>query len=88
MVAPRLNAAFYADSVAAFLRASDDEVNAPLASPHGYTLAPEQLSTWRLQMPVLRAALADFAARALAARGQSRLHRLWAGAKLLPSASA
>ncbi len=25
---------------------------------------------------------------ALAARGQSRLHRLWAGAKLLPSASA
>jgi hypothetical protein len=24
----------------------------------------------------------------LAARGQSRLHRLWAGAKLLPSASA
>ena len=37
---PRLNAAFYADSVAAFLRASDDEVYAPLASPHGYTLAP------------------------------------------------
>jgi hypothetical protein len=36
---PRLNAAFYADSVAAFLRASDDEVYAPLASPHGYTLA-------------------------------------------------
>ena len=44
---PRLNAAFYADSVAAFLRASDDEVYAPLASPHGYTLAPEQLSAWR-----------------------------------------
>ena len=61
---PRLNAAFYADSVAAFLRASDDEVYAPLASPHGYTLAPEQLSAWRLQLPVLRAALADFAARA------------------------
>ena len=56
---PRLNAAFYADSVAAFLRASDDEVYAPLASPHGYTLAPEQLSAWRLQLPVLRAALAD-----------------------------
>jgi hypothetical protein len=63
---PRLNAAFYADSVAAFLRASDDEVYAPLASPHGYTLAPEQLSAWRLQLPVLRAALAEFAARALA----------------------
>jgi len=55
---PRLNAAFYADSVAAFLRASDDEVYAPLASPHGYTLAPEQLSAWRLQLPVLRTALA------------------------------
>jgi len=54
---PRLNAAFYADSVAAFLRASDEEVYAPLASPHGYTLAPEQLSAWRLQLPVLRAAL-------------------------------
>jgi hypothetical protein len=54
---PRLNAAFYADSVAAFLRASDDKVYAPLASPHGYTLAPEQLSAWRLQLPVLRAAL-------------------------------
>ncbi|MFN7811297.1 MAG: DNA/RNA helicase domain-containing protein, partial [Planctomycetia bacterium] len=63
---PRLNAAFYADSVDAFLRASDDEVYAPLASPHGYTLAPEQLSAWRLQLPVLRAALADFAARAVA----------------------
>ena len=63
---PRLNAAFYADSVAAFLRASDDEVYAPLASPHGYTLAPEQLSAWRLQLPVLRAALADFAAHAAA----------------------
>jgi hypothetical protein len=54
---PRLNAAFYADSIAAFLHASDDEVYAPLASPHGYTLAPEQLSAWRLQLPVLRAAL-------------------------------
>ena len=59
MPGPRLNAAFYADSVDAFLRASDDEVYAPLASPHGYTLAPEQLSAWRLQLPVLRAALAD-----------------------------
>ena len=59
MPGPRLNAAFYADSVAAFLRASDDEVYAPLASPHGYTLAPEQLSAWRLQLPVLRAALGE-----------------------------
>jgi len=39
MPRPRLNAACYADSVNAFLRASDDEVYAPLASPHGYTLA-------------------------------------------------
>jgi hypothetical protein len=54
---PRQSAAFYAASVEAFLRASDDEVYAPLASPHGYTLAPEQLSAWRLQLPVLRAAL-------------------------------
>ena len=61
MPAPRLNAAFYADSVAAFLRDSDDEVYAPLASPHGYTIAPEQLSSWRLQRPVLRAALATLA---------------------------
>jgi hypothetical protein len=66
MPSPRLNAAFYADSVDAFLHASDDEVYAPLASPHGYTLAPEQLSAWRLQLPVLRAALADFTARAAA----------------------
>ena len=64
MTGLRLNAAFYADSVAAFLRASDDEVYAPLASPHGYTLAPEQLSAWRLQLPVLRAALATLAAPA------------------------
>jgi len=63
---PRLNAAFYADSVDAFLRASDDEVYAPLASPHGYTLAPEQLSAWRLQLPVLRAAVAGLTARAVA----------------------
>ena len=57
----RSSAAFYANSVAAFLRASDDEVYAPLASPHGYTLAPEQLSAWRLQLPVLRAALRGLA---------------------------
>lgn len=61
MPGPHLNAAFYADSVDAFLRASDDEVYAPLASPHGYTLAPEQLSAWRLQLPVLRTALRGLA---------------------------
>jgi hypothetical protein len=60
---PRLNAAFYADSVAAFLRASDDEVYAPLASPHSYTLAPEQLSACRLQLPVLRPSLGDLQVR-------------------------
>jgi hypothetical protein len=41
---PRLNAAFYADSLDAFRYASDDEVYALLTSPYGYTLAPEQLS--------------------------------------------
>jgi hypothetical protein len=55
MPGPRLNAAFYANSLSEFLRASDDEVYAPLASPHGYTLAPEQLSAWRLQLPILLA---------------------------------
>ena len=60
---PRLNAAFYADSIEAFLLASDNEVYAPLASPHGYTLAPEQLSAWRLQLPVLRNALAQLPSR-------------------------
>jgi hypothetical protein len=59
MSGPRLNAAYYAAPVEEFLRAADDEVYAPLASPHGYTLAPEQLSAWRLQLPVLRAALED-----------------------------
>jgi len=62
MSAPRLNAAFYAASVEAFLAASDEEAYAPLAAPHGHTLAPEQLSAWRLQLPVLRTALADFTA--------------------------
>ena len=66
MPGPSLNTAFYADSVDAFLRASDDEVYAPLASPHGYTLAPEQLSARRQQLPVLCAALADLSARAAA----------------------
>ena len=61
MSGPRLNAAYYAAPVEKFLRAADDEVYAPLASPHGYTLAPEQLSAWRLQLPVLRAALSDVA---------------------------
>jgi hypothetical protein len=59
MTGTRESAAFYADSLDAFLRASDDVVYAPLTSPHGYTLAPEQLSAWRLQLPILRAALAE-----------------------------
>jgi hypothetical protein len=67
MSGPRLNAAFYAAPVEEFLSASDEEVYAPLASPHGYTLAPEQLSAWHLQLPVLRAALADLPAGADAA---------------------
>ena len=62
--AQRRNAAFYAAPVEAFLAASDEEAYAPLAAPHGYTLAPEQLSAWRLQLPVLRTALADLPARA------------------------
>ena len=61
MTGTRSSAAFYADSLDAFLRASDDEVYAPLTSPHGYTLAPEQLSAWRLQLPILRAALRGLA---------------------------
>ena len=39
MPGPRLNAAYYAAPVAEFLRAAESEVYAPLASPHGYTLA-------------------------------------------------
>ena len=39
--------------------ASNEKAYAPLAAPKGYTLAPEQLSEWHLQLPVLRAALAD-----------------------------
>ena len=58
MSGPRTNAAFYAATVEEFLGASEEEVYAPLASPHGYTLAPEQQSAWRLQLPVLREALA------------------------------
>jgi hypothetical protein len=67
MSAPRLNAAFYAAPVSEFLAASDEEAYAPLAAPKGYTLAPEQLSAWHLQLPVLRAALADLPAGADAA---------------------
>ena len=59
MPGPRTNAAFYAAPVEEFLAASEEEVYAPLASPHGYTLAPEQQSAWRLQLPVLRVALED-----------------------------
>jgi len=59
MSVPRTNAAFFASPVDAFLAASDEDIYAPLAAPKGYTLAPEQLSAWHLQLPVLRAALAD-----------------------------
>ena len=59
MSGARLNAAFYAAPVSEFLAASNAEAYAPLAAPKGYTLAPEQLSAWHLQLPVLRAALAD-----------------------------
>ena len=62
MSGPRTNAAFYAAPVEEFLSASEEEVYAPLASPHGYTLAPEQQSAWRLQLPVLRAALEELVA--------------------------
>ena len=62
MSGPRLNSAFYAAPVEKFLAASDEEAYAPLAAPKGYTLAPEQLSAWHLQVPVLRAALADLPA--------------------------
>jgi hypothetical protein len=62
MPGPRTNAAFYAAPVEDFLAASEEEVYAPLASPHGYTLAPEQQSAWRLQLPVLRATLEELVA--------------------------
>ena len=68
MPGPRTNAAFYAAPVEEFLAASEEEVYAPLASPHGYTLAAlkswgaVQQSAWRLQLPVLRAALDDLVA--------------------------
>jgi hypothetical protein len=58
-LSPRLNAAFYAAPVSEFLAASDAEAHAPLAAPKGYTLAPEQLSAWHLQLPVLRAVSAE-----------------------------
>ena len=44
MPGPRTNAAFYAAPVEEFLTASEEEVYAPLASPHGYTLAA--LKSW------------------------------------------
>ena len=53
----RLNAAFYADSVAAFLRASDDEVYAPL---RGLARVPQEQvpvpvgSPVGSQLPMLR----------------------------------
>ena len=64
MSGPRTNAAFYAAPVSEFLAASDEEAYAPVAAPKGYTLAPEQLSAWHLQLPVLRAALVDLPAGA------------------------
>jgi hypothetical protein len=70
----RLNAAFYAAPVSEFLAASDEEAYAPLAAPKGYTLAPEQLSAWHLQLPVLRAALADLPAGADAAAPAPWIH--------------
>ena len=74
MSGPRTNAAFYAAPVEEFLAASEEKVYAPLASPHGYTLAPEQLSAWHLQLPVLRAALADLPAEADAAAPAPWIH--------------
>ena len=59
MSGPRTNAAFYAAPVSEFLAANDEQAYAPLAAPKGYTLAPEQLSAWHLQLPVLLAALAS-----------------------------
>jgi hypothetical protein len=61
MPGPRTNAAFYAAPVSEFLAASNEEAYAPLAAPKGYTLAPEQLSAWHLQLPALRAALRGLA---------------------------
>ena len=62
MPASRPNAAFHAAPLAAFARTSDDDVCGALASPRGFTLTPEQLSAWRLQLPILRAALGGIAA--------------------------
>jgi hypothetical protein len=74
MSGPRLNAAFYAAPVSEFLAASDEQTYAPLAAPKGYTLAPEQLSAWHLQLPVLRAALADLPVGADAAAPAPWIH--------------
>jgi hypothetical protein len=56
----RLNAAFYADPVAAFLRASDDEVYAPL---RGLARVPQEQVPVPVgsQLPVLRAAVRGLA---------------------------
>ena len=61
MSAPCRSAAAYAAPVAAFLAAPDDIVLAPLSAPQGFSLTPEQLSAWRLQLPVLRGALVGLA---------------------------
>jgi hypothetical protein len=76
-LSPRLNAAFYAAPVEEFLAASDEEAYAPLAAPKGYTLAPEQLSAWHLQLPVLRAALADLPAGLGLEKGDAALFLGW-----------
>ncbi len=55
----RINAAFYAALVEEFVSASEEDLYAPFASPHGYPLAPEKQSAWRLQLSVLCAALED-----------------------------
>lgn len=57
MSGPRSSAAHFSAPLEAFLAASDDDVCGALAGPHGFTLTPEQLSAWRLQLPVLRGAL-------------------------------
>ncbi len=51
--------AYFASSVSDFLSGDDDGVYARLTQPMGFTLTPEQLSAWKDQIPILRAALTD-----------------------------
>jgi hypothetical protein len=53
----RRSAAFYASPVADFLESPDSIVYAALTQPHGFTLTNEQLTAWKLQLGILRAAL-------------------------------